>query len=320
MANKLNNALLPTLAGCIVAAAFLQRVAAEEEAAKPLPDFVNWSYDGAHQTHNGLRSSIILNGWWRWMHCYADYGTKAPTDDAAWYYRKVPGYGQSFSIRGADGKNANLQKMPGVPSGKARSVPFTTAWVEREFVVPAEWKDRDVEVVFEHNYGESEVHLDGKMMGYTWGYRAHTMPIPKPYKTGEPYKLSLKTGGVVNNIWLRSYEPTGYRIRDSYLTTSFRNMECTIRAAGTGKADGKVRVIITEYGNPAKIVKRSAPARGGRRTGLEDRSQLLLEKSEAVDHRHAQPSQLLHRVGRCSRESSRPDISHPLWFPGNLDR
>ena len=36
-------------------------------ADAPLPDFVNWGYDGAWQRDNGLRSEIILNGWWRWQ-------------------------------------------------------------------------------------------------------------------------------------------------------------------------------------------------------------------------------------------------------------
>jgi hypothetical protein len=44
---------------------------------------VNWSYDGAYQTHNGLRSSVILNGWWRWMHCYSNYAAKPPADWAS---------------------------------------------------------------------------------------------------------------------------------------------------------------------------------------------------------------------------------------------
>ena len=260
MATKLRGVLLPLLAGCIAASCILSIPAAvAEEPAKALPDFVNWSYDGAYQTHNGLRSSIILNGWWRWMHCYGEYGEKAPTDASVWSYRKAPGYGQCYRIRKADGKDAGSKDIPGVPPDKARNLPYATAWVEREFNVPIEWGDRDVEVVFEHNYGESEVHLDGKMMGFTWGNRAHTLLVPKPYKTGEPYTLSIKTGGVVNNIWLHSYEPTGYRIKDSYLTTSYRDMECTIRAAGTGKADGKVRVVITEYQNPDKVVKRSDP-------------------------------------------------------------
>ena len=33
----------------------------------PLPDFVNWSYEGAWQRDNGPRAEICLNGWWRWQ-------------------------------------------------------------------------------------------------------------------------------------------------------------------------------------------------------------------------------------------------------------
>ena len=261
MTYKLRSALFFALAGFVATSGLLHTRATEAEGpAKTLPDFVNWSYDGAYQTHNGLRSAITLNGWWRWMHCYGSYGTEAPTEASAWFYRKVPGYGATYRIRKADGKNANPRKdIPDVPPDKMRRLTQTTAWVEREFTVPAEWKDRDVEIVFDNNSGESEVHLDGKMMGFTWGFRSHAMPLAKPYKTGAAYKLSVRTGGVVNNVWLRSYEPTGYRIKDSYLTTSFREMSCTIRAAGSGKPDAKARVVITEYNQPDKVVKTSAP-------------------------------------------------------------
>ncbi len=257
------------VSGCAVLAMALlagipARAAEKEEEEKA--DFPNWSYDGAYQTHNGLRSSITLNGWWRWMYASAkgkvvskgnekgDYTKAPPSDESAWLYRKAPGFGGAFTIRKRDGSAAEKSDL----GADVRDMAHTTAWVEREFTVPKEWKNRDVEVVFENTYGQSEIYLDGKLMGYAWGYRAHAVPIPKPYKD-TPYRITVKTQGLTSGVWLRSFEPTGYRIADSYLTTSFRNMECTIRAAGQGKPDGKLTVVITEYNQPEKMVKKSDP-------------------------------------------------------------
>ena len=158
MASELRGVRLTVVTACIAACGLLTtRASAAEGPARALPDFVNWSYDGAYQTHNGLRSSVVLNGWWRWMHCYGDYGAKPPADAAKWFYRKVPGYGPCYRILRADGKDTSSQDMPGVPGDKVQGLPYSMAWVEREFTIPGDWKDRDVEVVFENNLGESEV-------------------------------------------------------------------------------------------------------------------------------------------------------------------
>lgn len=204
-----------------------------------IPEFVKWPYDGAYQQSNGLRGAIILNAWWRWK--------AADTNDQAlpvegWAYRKVPGSG---SILGADGKPIKADPKPG------------SCWVEREFNLPADWKDRDIALVFDSI--DAEIFIDGAPAGCAWGGRSYMAPVPKPYRFDKPYRLTLKTGGVNGDIWLKAWPAAAYRIQEAYLTTSVRNMNATIRAHGAGPADVKARVIITAYQKPGQVVRTVGP-------------------------------------------------------------
>ena len=251
-----------------------------------LPEFVNWSYDGAWQRDNALRSEIVLNGWWRWQpedRSLMDLPRgpsigemldtdeeeaddeeekepeQKPADDGpprdGWMYRKVPGAGSPFQILTAERKSAVTHM-----GRKLRtSVEGGRCWVEREFTVPAGWKGKDVQIVFENVWGAGEVFLDGKKLGHTWSMRWHHIDLPRPYKLGQPYRLSVKCSGIVSNVWLKACGRTGGRILDSYLMTSVQKMAATIRASGKGQAAAAARVIITDYGKPDRIVKTAGP-------------------------------------------------------------
>ncbi|MCM8768241.1 MAG: hypothetical protein NC911_00935, partial [Candidatus Omnitrophica bacterium] len=210
-------------------------IASVVSSQEVLPDFVNWSYQGAYQKDNGYRKMICLNGWWRWQLT----GEKDSFPPASgWYYRKVPGYGINFNILEATGKVVNLK----------REEKCASCWVEREFTVPAEWKNQRVQVIFESIEGDGEVWLDGKKVGYSWDGCVYALELTPPYKAN-PYRLSIRSKGLVSNVWLKAL-PTGPIITDSYLSTSVRKMTATIRATGSGKAENQVKVVIVDYKQP----------------------------------------------------------------------
>jgi len=213
-------------------------------AQEVLPSFVNWSYEGACQKSNGLRSLICLNGWWRWQ--LAEEKGSAPPEKG-WAYRKVPGYGINFNVLGSNGQPLKLK-----PEEKC-----SLCWVEREFTVPEEWAGKRVQLVFESIEGDGEIWLDNQKAGYTWDGCVYCLELKPPYRQS-PYRLSIKSKGVTSNVWLKAL-PAGPLITDSYLSTSVRKMTATIRARGTGKAGNKIQVVITDYKQPEKIIRRAGP-------------------------------------------------------------
>jgi len=247
------------------AVGLLAGAGAAPAGAQDLPEFVNWSLDGAYQRDNGPRATICLNGWWRWRTAVPptdvdeEHRDKALSPDT-WYWRKVPGVGTNFHVLNDAGERV-LRSLP-----RPLSLRYAggRCEVEREFTVPAGWRDRRVQLVFENVLGDGEIWLDGKKLGHTWSMRPHHVDLPRPYKMDKPYRLRIAAGGVIANVWLKAYTHPAAQITDSYLMTSVRNMNATIRASGRGDA-AAVRVVITEYQSPdedpkpAKTVKTVGP-------------------------------------------------------------
>ncbi|MBM4081271.1 MAG: hypothetical protein FJ278_16325, partial [Planctomycetes bacterium] len=217
-----------------------------------LPSFVNWSNDGAWQRENAFRAEIVLNGWWRWQLVEGD-APSPPTE--GWRYRKAPGVGTRFRILDADGQSTILK-------GKDREAQLKIVtgecWAEREFTIPAAWRDRDVQLILENVTGDGEVWLNGQRVGHTWPLRPHHLDIPKPYRVEQPYRLTIRSSGILSNVWLKAHAPGAVRIEDSYLMTSVRAMTGMIRASGRGDV-AAARVTITEHDAPGKVVKVAGP-------------------------------------------------------------
>ena len=191
------------------AAAVLLAMGIGRAAAQQLPAFVNWSNEGAWQRDNGIRGELSLNGWWRWR--AAGTNDAAPPADG-WLYRKVPGQGQYFDILDEAGESALKRKAAPVTAAE-RDGP---CWVEREFTVPEAWRDRDVRLVLLSVEGTGEVFLDGERLGATWSYLTHEIPLPDPARAG-PRRLSIRSGGILNNVVLACRRKTAAEVRDCYL-------------------------------------------------------------------------------------------------------
>lgn len=232
---------------------FLSVIATGVLAAAPKE--VNWSYDGAYREDNGARAKIILNGWWRWQ--LAGKGDSSAPPASGWFYRKVPAYGHFFNILDENGKPVRISD--GKKDKFSRKDAVSTCWVEREFTIPEAWKNKDVRLVIGNIMNEGgEIFLDGKKMGVTWINVVSHLDIPKPYHFDKPYTLAIKSEGVIGNVWLAAFNP-GARITDNYLTTSTDDMTATIRASGDGKAASKIKLVITGYKDPSKVVKTEGP-------------------------------------------------------------
>jgi len=222
-ARALAGAILSTLA--LLAPAF---------AAKPA-GFADWSIKGAY-SDNGARGEIILNGSWRWQPFIK--GQNAP-DAGKWLFRNVPGWRRTeFFIRDASGRVVTTWQGKRV-TGEER------CWQEREFTVPSRWRGRKIALEFYCTLDESEVFLDGKKLGRIPKLTGRNFALPEPVKFDAPYRLTVLTSGVTDDVWLRSY-PKGARIEDDYLVTSVRNMELRLQARGTGAAARRLRLSVAE--------------------------------------------------------------------------
>ncbi len=215
-------------------------------AAEPPGSAPAWSLDSAYRQDNGLRARITLNGVWR---------LKFP-DRKGVFCRRVPGAGPLFSIRDAAGKDL-LGTLKGKEMLKTATAPCV---LEREFTLPGAWKGRRVRIVFESMEGEGEILLDHKRMGFCWPEVPYALDLPAPYKFDKPYLLQVKCRGITGNVWLKSFvSARDSRINDSYLMTSVRKMQATLRAEGSGPATTRLRLVITDYGNARKVAKTVGP-------------------------------------------------------------
>ena len=226
----------------------MQPVSAEQFL---VPPFVNWSLTGAYSRSNNLRSEIILNGWWRWQAA----GKEKSPPSGGWFYRQVPSAGwelEGFPVKDKDNRLAKKEKGKEITG-------LEKCWQEREFVLPADWQRKDVYVEIKAIRGKGAVFLDGKRLGFLWPNVPYSFPLPKPYKENSPYRLSILSGGIINNVWLKAYPDTGFRITDSYLTTSVRKMAAHLAIEGTGSSGVKVEVLISEGPDLKKVVKKAGP-------------------------------------------------------------
>ncbi|MCD6407940.1 hypothetical protein J7L87_02695, partial [bacterium] len=154
----------------------------DTEKIASLPDFVNWSYEGAYQKDNGLRGKIVLNGWWKWYP--ADEKKINPPSDVEWYYRKVPGIGKWFYIKDKSGKR--ITKING-----KKTTGYEKAWIERNFKIPEKWKNRRIFISVLNTKGGGIAYLNGKKIGALLPNLPWKYEIKKPFK--DEYTITFLT-------------------------------------------------------------------------------------------------------------------------------
>ncbi len=221
--------------------------------------FADWSNDGAFQRDNSLRGEIVLNGTWRWQPY--EEGKDRP-DEKAWLFRNVPGWdARDFFIRDANGKIVKKIKGKRI-SGKER------CWQERTFTLPRDWAGRKVVLEFYATRGNTSLFLDGEKLsdiklskgkGRFKPWTAWEVTLPTPLKLDAPYRLTIATDGIFDDVWLRSYPASGGGkimaagpIQDDHLITSVRKKHLQLKTDGLSRAARKVRLVVAEESKSLK--------------------------------------------------------------------
>jgi len=210
-----------------------------QKKTSSLPNFVNWSYNGAYQKENNLRGKVVLNGWWKWYPAEKKGNLPKEVD---WYYRKVPGIGNWFYIKDKKGKRVtkiNGKKITG----------YEKAWIERSFTIPEKWKNRRIFISVMNTKDGGVAYLNGKKVGALLPNLSWKYEIKKPFK--KEYTITFLTQGIIDNVWLESYPENGW-VKDIFLIPSFRNKSLEIRGNIENPKDKNFDMQITFYFNNKK--------------------------------------------------------------------
>ena len=218
----------------------------------PLPSGVKavWDMSKAHRDTTPTRERVCINGLWRWQPAKAD-ATSVPAAD--WGFFKVPGCWPGIT----DYIQKDCQTVFAHPSWRNVDVAgISSAWYQREIVVPKEWSDRRITLYAEYVNSSAAVFLDGKEIG-TILFPAGELDLTAACRPGTKQLLTLRvkalplrevmvayidTGtarqvrgsvarrGLCGNVYLIG-APKGARITGVMADTSVRKWEITVRAA-----------------------------------------------------------------------------------------
>ncbi|MDP6114943.1 MAG: hypothetical protein QGG53_24025 [Planctomycetota bacterium] len=233
----------------------------KSKAPRP-PQYVNWSFDGAEQSDNGLRGEVTLNGWWRWQRGNTQY---EPPDDTKWLFRKAPAQ-SSFteSFRPHDEHKKIVQpKDPRVRQFKLNAIP---QWYEREFVVPEAWARRRILLKFDSFTHESAIWLDGKLIdALPRENLGGEYDVTDRVRKGEVHRLTVFSSGIDGETVLASLPATA-TIDDAWLVTSWRKKQVEARLqllSTAARASVRVDIFDGDAKTPVKRLTKSVALAAG---------------------------------------------------------
>ena len=259
--------------------AFLYVVAAvsagvcQDQSAVQLPSGVKavWDLSKAYHETTPTRERICINGLWRWQ----PGETKSDQPPSGnWGYFKVPG---NWPTSGG-GRLKNSQRIYAHPSWKDKSLGgIATAWYQREISVPNNWTGRRIAMSVEYLNSKAEVYVDGKRAGEIL-FPSGELDLTSMCSPGSKHVLSINVTalplrdvvavfsdsnaprqgkaavarrGLCGDVYLLG-EPSGARIGDVKVITSFRKGEITFNAALLNLDPGSqysLRSVITDKGS-----------------------------------------------------------------------
>ena len=218
----------------------------------PLPSGVKavWDMSKAHRDTTPTRERVCINGLWRWQPGKAD-ATSVPAAD--WGFFKVPGCWPGIT----DYIQKDCQTVFAHPSWRNVDVAgISSAWYQREIVVPKEWSDRRITLYAEYVNSSAAVFLDGKEIG-TILFPAGELDLTAACRPGTKQLLTLRVKALPLREVMVAYidtgtarqvrgsvarrglcgdvdligAPKGARITGVMADTSVRKWEITVRAA-----------------------------------------------------------------------------------------
>jgi beta-galactosidase len=251
-------------------------------ANRVLPDEVKavWDMAAAFHETTPTRERICLNGLWRWQPA----GAKADgVPDRSWGFFKVPGSWPGIT----DYMQKDSQTLFVNPDWKdVRPAGISAAWYEREFSVPEEWTGRRISLatdtlnsfatVFVDGAKAGELHFPGGNLDLTavcrpgMKHRLSLLVVALPLKgvmlsyvdtaAAREVKGAVDRRGLCGDVFLVS-TPSGSKITEVQIGTSFRKLELSVSAevaglAAAGHYQFRARVMkdgaaVKEFSSPA---------------------------------------------------------------------
>jgi beta-galactosidase len=219
-----------------------------EAATSPTRTELNWE-ELTIKTLNAKRSRASLDGIWRFAPHQEGAALLA---SEAWAYLKVPG--DWSASRGDDSDFVARGKGPEWELYDGTRV--TRAWYEREVLIPADWKDRQVNLHFERVSTDAIIYVNGDECGriaWPWG-AVNITPAVTPGQTALIRVLvaaiadeeqvgtfwqnalsstvtyssaSLRSRGLTGSVFLES-RWSGAQVSDVFVRTSTRKQGITL--------------------------------------------------------------------------------------------
>jgi hypothetical protein len=221
-----------------------------QDAALPPGVKAVWDMSKAHRDTTPTREQVCINGLWRWQPAKAG---AAAVPAADWGFFKVPGCWPGIT----DYMQKDCQTVFPHPSWRGVNVAgISSAWYQREIVVPKEWVGRRITLYAEYVNSSAAVFLDGKKIGtilfpageldltaechpgakQLLSLRVKAMPLKEvmlAYRdTGRATEMkgSVARRGLCGDVYLIG-APKGARITGVKVETSVRKWEITVHAA-----------------------------------------------------------------------------------------
>ncbi len=301
-----------------------------------LPDGVQavWDLAKAHQERTATRECVCLNGLWRWQPGKEAADT---VPENGWGYFKVPGFwpGNTNYIQ------EDCQTLYRHPQWKDANLRGTTsAWYQREFVVPEAWAGRRISLSAEYVNSFAVAYVDGKRVGEI-RFPAGEVDLTAVCRPGRKQVVSLLVSamplkgvllsytdtnsarevkgaverrGLCGDVYLTA-TPSAARVLDVKIDTSVRRSEITAGvalgelAAGTEYA---LRIQITEEGRAVHTFT-SKPFGAG---NVKDGRVTVTEKwkPETLWDIHTPQHQLAAEVSLVDAAGKLVDAYHPVRF------
>ncbi len=184
----------------LAAAAALGAASADSQPDAVLPEGIRavWDPQNAYRQSTSTRQRVCINGLWRWQPAGQ---TAEQVPAAGWGYFKVPGSWPGISHY----MQKDCQTVYAHPSWQAvKLAGISAAWYQREVTIPADWKDRQIELSVEYLNSYALVFVDGQRAGELRfpGGRLDLTAVCRP---GDKHLLSMYVAAMPLQAVMLSY-------------------------------------------------------------------------------------------------------------------
>ncbi len=250
-----------------------------QERAAVLPPGVHadWDLRNAHRETSPTRERICINGLWQWQPARPD-ASRVP--ETAWGYFKVPGCWPGIS----DYMQKDCQTAFPHSTWSDRDVARTkAAWYQREIVLPVTWPGRRIVLQAEYVNSLATVFVDGQPAGEI-RYPGGDLDVTRFCRPGGKQVLSMlvvalplkgvmlsyhdtaaakevegrvERRGLCGDLYLAS-QPSGPRLEDLQVITSYRKSSIELRVALSGVAEERGLEVLASVMDGDRVVHQFA--------------------------------------------------------------